>query len=86
MPAGGAVWWRVIELAAGAVNRHKAGDPRVDRLHPTQQPFDLGDITDELGSREDVSPAQVQSNALLGFKFSFQRPPPGVNNVFPSGI
>src|SRR5436189_6420274 len=55
---------RVIDLAAGAANRHKAGDPRVDRLHPAQQPLHLGDITDELGSREDVSPAQAQSNAF----------------------
>ena len=48
---------RVIDLAAGATNRHKAGDPRVDRLHPAQQLLDLVDITDELGSRKDVSPA-----------------------------
>ena len=54
----------VIDLAARATNRHKAGDPRVDRLHPAQQQLDLVDITDELGSRKDVPAAQAQSNAF----------------------
>ena len=55
---------RVVDLAAGATNRHKAGDPRVDGLHAAQQHLDLVDITDELRSRKDVSPAQAQSNAF----------------------
>jgi len=51
---------------------HKAADPRVGRGHDPQEPFDLVDVAHQLGSGEDVTPAQP--DALRPALFEVQLP------------
>jgi hypothetical protein len=83
--ADGRLHQAAVQAAVASEEWHEGGDSWVERHHLAKKPFDLIDVADEFGSRENVASSQPYPDGLAFTKVQLPSPTPGVSRVSPSG-